>query len=134
MTHFEAMSQAANSLPPEPWLNRRWREIRRFMFRRGYMPDSCLDELQERVSLRVHEIVKPLQHVPNRTALTSDVRDYDSYRLQIESAERESASLFLKVLSEEAEKQWNKVVDGRAEQFFFVVVGLALGIPIGLFF
>jgi hypothetical protein len=132
MSPFEVLTKEANALPPEPWWHQRWREARKLMFRRGFMPDSCYDEMQEHLRHRMDEILAPLDAVPGRTLLSSDGRDETAYRQQIDAAQRASITLLVKALTEEAEKQWNKIVDRRSEQFLFVMIGLGLGIPLGL--
>jgi len=92
-----------------------WIKAKRVAFRRGYLPQSDYHELMERIERRKDEIfTKSLQ--------------MDSTELRSQSYER-----FLRIFSEEGEKQWDKIIDRRVAAWFYsCILNFSLGIIAGI--
>lgn len=121
-------------------ISKRWKKL---IFRRGYMPDGDSHDMFDRVRERADETYEPLKRlVPplQPTLLANDIspaerEKYEASRKETNDALlKESQQRFMKVVTEEAEAQWDRILDRRAKDWFYSgFVGLLFGYVLGKF-
>lgn len=127
-----------SGLPKE---NEYLKNLKRWLFRRGIMPDGDASEMHERLRGRLDETLKPLKRMmpPAGTTLLGDVMPADE-KARYEARRREtnkklqdeSIRIFSKLIEEEGEAQWARIVDRRVrDNFYSVFIGLVIGTLIG---
>lgn len=108
-----------------------------FIFRRFQMPHGDSRDMLDRIKGRFDEIFDPKRHSPPVAIKTLlDAGDSESLVADRKAAQRawhkESFASFTKICGEEADAQWDRIVDRRASDWFYsgfigVVIGFALG-------
>lgn len=106
------------------------RGLKMFLFRRGYIPQGDYHDMLDRIKNRFGELPK-LKLPGAASGVLLDSGEVD--REAAVAAWRESANqTFIKIVTEEAEAQWARIIDRRAKDWFYsgIVSGI-LGFLLG---
>jgi hypothetical protein len=102
-------------------------KLKRFLFRRGYLPMGDFHDMQERMRARQDEFLRPLESLgspPVATLLSAEpsAEVTKAYNERRAAAHRRSFELFMVVVKEEGEAQWDRIIDRRAKDVFYSVI------------
>jgi hypothetical protein len=106
------------------------------------MPDGDASEMQERLRGRLHETLEPMKGMmppTGTTLLLGDVMSeeekvrYEARRQETnKKLQDQSIWIFTKLIEEEGEAQWVRIVDRRVrDNFYSVFIGLLIGTLVG---
>ena len=102
-------------------------KLKRFLFRRGYLPMGDVHEALVRVRSRLdemdHQLVKKYQLVIPKVEANIEER-FHAFRL-------ERMDSFFKLVGDETDTQWDRIVDRRVSAWFYVILGLLGGFILG---
>jgi len=99
------------------------KKLKRFLFRHGYLPIGDAHETIVRVRNRIDEMNERLAKQYQLTIPTSE-QNIDE---RIRAFRTERADSFFKLLGEETDSQWDRIMDRRAAAWFYVAFGLLVG-------
>ena len=108
-------------------------KAKRFMFKRGYISSADFHELHDRLRARRAEIIEPaLKHLKEPSVATrillGDEHPVEARTVAIANFKKESWDRFAMAVREEAEAQWDRIVDRRASAWFYVLVSILFGL------
>jgi len=113
------------------------KRCKKFLFRRGFLPDSDFHEAFDRVRNRFDEVFDQRQLPPlppARTILMVDESEEAKAAREKAIAKWRQASFerFAKIFTEEAESQWDRIIDRRvANWFYYPLISGVIGFLIG---
>jgi hypothetical protein len=101
--------------------------LKRFLFRRGYLPMGDAHDTLARVRSRLEEMDDRLAKKYQLTVPRAD----GNLRERIEAFQAERVDSFFKLVSDETDTQWDRIVDRRISAWFYTILGLVGGFIIG---
>jgi hypothetical protein len=142
-THLRSQYRTLDlsGLPKE---NMRLKKLKRWLFRRGTMPDGDAAEMLDRLRARLAEASEPLKRMIPQPAVSTLLDDEMSEegkaaaevrrKEAIRKYREESWRVFAKLAGEEGEAQWVRIIDRRVrDNFYSVFIGLIVGYLVGKF-
>jgi hypothetical protein len=116
------------------------RSWKRLLFRRGYMPEGDFHDVFDRIRGRLDEILRPPKdHAPwvptilsARASTILSEGDSTAAADHDKTLREEANKRFLEIFREEAEAQWDRIIDRRMKDWFYSailsgLVGFLLG-------
>ena len=109
------------------------RSCKRFLFQRGRMPEGDSRDMLDRLRRRFDEIIGPMKrHWPPTSTVLSGAPS-PAAEWQRKALRREADVRFAKAFAEEAEAQWDRIIDRRTTSWFYsVVIGGVVSLVIGI--
>jgi hypothetical protein len=103
-------------------------KLKRFLFRRVYLPMGDTHEALTRVRSRLDEMDAQLVKKHNLSPPQADAKSLEN---RLRAFQLERIDSFFKVVGDETDAQWDRIVDRRASACLWTILALIIGFILG---